>query len=103
MRLWNRILVLLLLVSSLAVVGCSLFGDDDDDNNYSGPLTGSIKLSAEVDGGKNTFTAALRENIAGELRAATVSASDFKARVKIGAVTRLFTVVPKVVNNVANN
>jgi len=89
-RLWNRILVLLLIVSSLAVVGCSLFGDDDDDNNYSGALTtGSIKLSAEVDGGGTEF-ASLRADIK-----AAVNAADLKARIKVGAVTRIFSVIAK--------
>ena len=93
MRLWNRILVLLLIVSSLAVVGCSLFGDDDDDNNYSGALTtGSIKLSAEVDGGGTEF-ASLRADIK-----AAVNAADLKARIKVGAVTRIFSVIAKADN-----
>ena len=98
MRLLNRILVLLLMVSSLAFVGCSIFGDDEEDN-YSGALIGSVKLSAEVDGGGNTFSTSLRADLKEALRAAEVSANNFKARVKIGAVTRIFAVVPKTGDN----
>ncbi|HOI93002.1 MAG TPA: hypothetical protein PLK28_21055 [Candidatus Rifleibacterium sp.] len=99
MRFLNRFLVLLLVFSSLAMVGCSLFGDDDDDNDYSGPLTGSIKLSAEVDGGGNTFSPSLRADVKEALRAANVSSANFKARIRIGGSTRIFSVKPKVTDN----
>lgn len=97
MRLWNRIFVLLLVVCSLAFVGCNIFGDDDEDD-YSGPLTGSIKLSAEVDGGGNIFDPSLRAELK-EALGANASAKNFKARIKIGAVTRLFSVAPKTGDN----
>lgn len=99
MRFLNRFLVLLLVFSSLAMVGCSLFGDDDDDNDYLGPLTGSIKLSAEVDGGGNTFSPSLRADVKEALRAANVSSANFKARIKIGGLTRIFSVKPKGTDN----